>query len=129
MYEHLNLKAWPFQVVPDEQFATVWAGRPETKRQLERLLWKMQFTPKSGLHLLWANFGMGKTHTLLHLQHLCRETDGRLIAVYAVMPRRAAGFLDVYRVIVSELPLHFLGDQLLKVGRRWQGSTSVAPSS
>ena len=127
MYEHLNLKAWPFQVVPDPEFATVWAGRRQTKKQLERLLWKMQFAPKSGLHLLWANFGMGKTHTLLHLQHLCQQTQGRLTPVYAVMPKRARGFLEVYRMIVSGLPYDFLGDQLVKVGSSWSGSLALHP--
>jgi hypothetical protein len=127
MYEHLNLKAWPFQVVPDSEFATIWAGRRQTKKQLERLLWKMQFAPKSGLHLLWANFGMGKTHTLLHLQHLCQQSQGRLIPVYAVMPRRIRGFLEVYRAIVSELPYGFLGEQLVKVGSSWSGSLTLHP--
>ncbi|MBC7250087.1 MAG: hypothetical protein H5T62_07365 [Anaerolineae bacterium] len=127
MYEHLNLRAWPFQVVPDPEFATFWAGRRQTKKQLERLLWKMQFAPKSGLHLLWANFGMGKTHTLLHLQHLCQQTQGRLIPVYAVMPKRAGGFLEVYRMIVSGLPYDFLRDQLVKVGNSWSGSLALHP--
>ena len=127
MYEHLNLKAWPFQVVPDSEFATIWAGRRQTKKQLERLLWKMQFTPKSGLHLLWANFGMGKTHTLLHLQHLCQQTPGRLIPVYAVMPKRTRGFLEVHRAIVSEMPYDFLGEQLVKVGSSWSGSLTLHP--
>jgi len=127
MYEHLNLKAWPFQVVPDAEFATIWAGRRQTKKQLERLLWKMQFAPKSGLHLLWANFGMGKTHTLLHLRHLCQQTQGKLIPVYAVMPKRVKGFLEIYRVIVSELPFDFLGEQLVKVGNSWSGSLTLHP--
>ena len=69
MYEFLNLKAWPFQTVPDEEFAQNWAGRPQTKQDLGHLIWRMQFASKSGLRLLWANLGMGKTHTLLHLQH------------------------------------------------------------
>ena len=127
MYEHLNLRDWPFQTVPNEEFASIWAGRRETKQQLDRLLWKMQFAPKSGLHLLWANFGMGKTHTLLHLQHLCRQTQGRLVPVFAVMPRRSRGFLDLYRVIVSELPFQFLGDQLIKVGSKWPESLTLHP--
>lgn len=125
MYEHLNLRAWPFQVVPDEEFAAVWAGRPETKKQLERLLRKMQFLPKSGLHLLWANFGMGKTHTLLHIQHLCRQTKNGLITVYAPMPTKARGFIEVYRAIVSQMPYDFLGKQLRKVGSTCSGSVKL----
>lgn len=127
MYEHLNLKGWPFQTVPDEDFATIWAGRRETKQQLDRLLWKMQFTPKSSLHLLWANFGMGKTHTLLHLRHLARQTRGKLIPVYTVMPRRSRGFLDLYRVVVTELPFQFLGEQLIKVGSGYPESLTLHP--
>ncbi len=127
MYEHLNLKAWPFQVVPDAQFATIWAGRRKSKEQLSRLLWKMQFAPKSSIHLLWANFGMGKTHTLLHLQHLANQTKGKLIPVYAVMPKKATGFLDLYRAIVTELPYDFLGEQLIKVGNSAGGSVAQHP--
>jgi len=128
MFEHLNLKAWPFQVVPDREFATIWAGRPRTKRQLERLLRKMQFVPKSGLHLLWANFGMGKTHTLLHMQHLCEQTDGGLVPVYAKTPERITKFLDVYESIASVLPYRFLGEQLVRLGNSWSSSLSLHPA-
>lgn len=127
MYEELNLKEWPFQIVPDEEFAKIWAGRPQTKKQIGLLLRKMQFIPKSGLHLLWANFGMGKTHTLLHIQYLCEQTNGRLIPVYAVMPKKANGFLEVYRAIVSQLPYGYLGDQLVAAGQGWSGSMAMHP--
>lgn len=127
MYEHLNLRAWPFRTVPDEEFAKVWAGRRQTKQQLDRLVMKMAFSPKSSLRLLWANFGMGKTHTLLHLQHLCRQTKGALVPVYAVMPNRPGGFLDVYRSVVAGLPFDFLGDQLVKVGSGSGGSVALHP--
>jgi hypothetical protein len=127
MYEHLNLRAWPFQTVPDAEFARVWAGRQQTKQQLDRLVMKMALSPKSGLRLLWANFGMGKTHTLLHLQHLCRQSKGVLVPVYAVMPNRPGGFLDVYRSVVSGLPFDFLGDQLVKVGSGSGGSVALHP--
>jgi len=128
MFEHLNLKAWPFQVVPDREFATVWAGRPRTRRQLQRLLRKMQLVPRSGLHLLWANFGMGKTHTLLHIHHLCQQTDGNLVPVYAKMPDRIRKFLDVYQAIVSAFPYRFLGEQLVRLGNSWSGSLTLHPS-
>ncbi len=127
MYENLNLKAWPFQTVPDDDFAKVWAGRRRTKEQLDGLLRRMQLSPKSGLRLLWANFGMGKTHTLLHIKHLCRQTGSTLVPVYAVMPNRPASFLDIYRAIVSELPYEFLGEQLVKVGYQAPGGVALHP--
>lgn len=116
MYEHLNLRVWPFQTVPDTEYAKVWAGRQQTKYQLDVLLKKMQIAPKSSLYLLWANFGMGKTHTLLHLNHLCSQTKGILIPVYAVMPNKPGGFIDVYRELVAAMPFDYLGEQLIKVG-------------
>lgn len=116
MYENLNLRAWPFQTVPDPEYARVWAGRKQTKTQLDLLFRKMQIAPRSSLYLLWANFGMGKTHTLLHLQHLCTQTHGLLIPAYTVMPNKPGSFLDVYREIVASLPFEYLGEQLVKVG-------------
>jgi len=127
MYEYLNLKAWPFQTVPDDDFAQIWAGRQQTKKELEHLIWRMQFAPKSNLHLVWANLGMGKTHTLLHIQHLCKHTKGKLVPAYAVMPNNPGNFLDIYRVIVSNLPFDYLGDQLVKVGNDSSGSVALHP--
>lgn len=127
MLDKLNLKAWPFQIVPDEGFARIWAGRRRTKKQVDQLLSKMQMAPRSGLRFLWANFGMGKTHTLLHLRHLCSETGNALIPVYAVLPSKPAGFLDVYRAVVSELPFDFLGEQLIRVGSGLPGGVALHP--
>lgn len=124
MYEHLNLKAWPFQVVPDQQSSEVWAGRRATREQLDLILQAMQATPRSRLHTLWANLGMGKTHTLLHLHYLCRQTKGRLIPVYVPTPRGSKGFIDVYRAIIPELPYDLLSDQLVKVGNSTGGSVA-----
>jgi hypothetical protein len=105
----------------------VWAGRTATKQQIDRLLRKMQLAPTSALHLLWANFGMGKTHTLLHIQHLCELTQGRLIPVYAVMAQRPSGFLDLYRAIVSVFPHDLIADRLVEIGRTWSGSLHDHP--
>lgn len=127
MYESLNLKAWPFQTVPDSEFARTWAGRRRTKEQINGLIARMQLSPKSGLRLLWANFGMGKTHTLLHIKHLCSQTGSTLIPIYVVMPNRPAAFLDIYRAIVSELPFEFLGEQLVKVGYQAPGGVALHP--
>lgn len=127
MYEQLNFKSWPFQTVPDENFARVWAGRAKTKAQLDQLIRKIQLVPRSSLRLLWANFGMGKTHTLLHIRHLCNQTGNKLIPLYAVMPNRPSSFLDVYRAIISELPFAYLGDQLVKMGNVSSGNLALNP--
>lgn len=127
MYEHLNLTGWPFQVVPDIDSSRIWAGRHQTRDQLGRILQKMQIAPASALRLFWANFGMGKTHTLMHLCHLCRQAPHKLIPVYAVMPKQPTKFLDVYRAIAMELPYEFLGEQLVKLGTHVGGSVKTSP--
>ena len=126
-YENLNLNDWPFRTAADENYASIWAGRPNTKHQLDRLLSKMQLVPKSGLHVFWANFGMGKTHTLYHLKYHCLQTDGQIIPIYAVMPKRSTGFIELYREIVqaflSEEMRDFLGKQLIDLGQNSKGAS------
>jgi hypothetical protein len=131
-YENFNLSEWPFRTTADENFASVWAGRAKTKEQLERLLKKMELVPKSGLHVFWANFGMGKTHTLYHLKYLCSQTKGQIIPIYAVMPKRSTGFLELYREIgqsfLSAEMRDYLGKQLVDLGQNSKGSSiALAP--
>ncbi len=127
MYEALNLKDWPFRVTPDKEFGSVWAGRKKTKEQLERMLRMMALAPRSSLRFLWANFGMGKTHTLYHIEHLCRTKFPQLIPIYAVLPKQAKGFLDIYRAIAGALPLDLLGERLVAVGSDYYGDLCLHP--
>lgn len=126
-YENLNLREWPFRTSADESFASVWAGRSKTKEQLDRLLRKMALLPKSGLHIFWANFGMGKTHTLYHLKYRCAQTKGQIIPIYAVMPKRSTGFLELYREIVQAFLTsdmrEYLGKQLVDLGQNSKGAS------
>lgn len=127
MYEQLNLRDWPFRVQPDKEFGTVWAGRKSTKAQLERLLLKMGLVSVSSLHIMWANFGMGKTHTLYHIEHLCKTRFRQLTPIYAVLPKQAKGFLDIYRAIAAALPLDVLAERLVAVGRGYPRDLSLHP--
>lgn len=126
-YETYNLSDWPFRTAADEDFAPVWAGRPKTKEQLERLLLRWEKIPASGLHILWANFGMGKTHTLYHLKYKCFKTAGKLIPIYCVMPRRSTGFLELYREIIQAMDFDFLGRQLIDFGNVNKGGIATHP--
>lgn len=120
-YESFNLKEWPFRVSADEKFAAVWAGRAKTKERIDRLLRKIELLPKSGLHIFWANFGMGKTHTLYYLKQHCQKTVGQIIPIYTVMPKRSTGFLELYREIVqaflSTEMREYLGRQMIDLGQ------------
>lgn len=127
MFEILNLRDWPFRTTADEKFASIWAGRKKTRNQIDRLIRKIKLIPKSGLIVLWANFGMGKTHTLYHLRYQFQQAKDipQVIPVYAVMPKRSTGFLELYREIVQGMPFDFLRKQLQKVGANNKGSVAL----
>lgn len=129
MFDNLNFKDWPFRTTADEEHAAVWAGRMDTKKQINRLVREILLIPKSNLWILWANFGMGKTHLLYHLQYLSNKNNGSptIIPVYAVMPKRSTGFLELYREIVQALPFDYLRKQLQKVGGDSRGSVALNP--
>src|SRR5215472_16654637 len=100
LYEHLNLRGWPFNIVPSEETAAVWVGRPEAKKRLRLLLRTVSRVPASQVVLLWAAYGGGKTHALKHLQRTAREKPD-LLALYTATPEGIRSFLDVYRAIID----------------------------
>ena len=99
-YERLNLRGWPFQTVPSEYTAAIWVGRPETHRRLHGLLRTAQRVNASRIVLLWAAYGAGKTHALLHVQVTARATED-LQTLYVVTPKGIKNFLDIYRAIID----------------------------
>ncbi len=118
--ERINLKRWPFSVVPDAQSSAIWAGRPKEKRQIHRIVRKMEISPTSNIRIIWANFGMGKTHTLLYMKHLCESSYPSLKPAYAVLPKQSKGFLDVYRAIMEGLLALPLYEELQSLSRTWK---------
>lgn len=126
-YENFNLTEWPFRTAANERFSAVWAGRSKTKEQLERLLSRMKLFPDSGLHIFWANFGMGKTHTLYHLKYCCSQSSGQIIPIYAVMPKQSKNFLELYREIIQAFLSNeirdYLGNQLIDLGQNSNGAS------
>lgn len=129
MHECMNFREWPFHITADEDNAGVWAGRKKTLKQMNDMLDGFRLIPSSSLHLFWANFGMGKTHTLYHLRYLCQQSTvlPRIIPVYAVMPMRSTGFLELYREIVQGLPIELLKKQLNILGSNCKGPVALDP--
>jgi len=127
VYPDLNLRDWPFRTAPDREFGAIWAGRHETENQLGRILRRMSLAPRSSLYVMWANFGMGKTHALYHLAHLCDTDTPNLLPVYAVLPRQAKGFIDVYRAVAAALPMDRLAESLKELGSQWPRQLSLHP--
>ena len=99
-FAHLNLEAWPFQVVPSDESSKRWVGRPAMERKLRGLLRTVQRVSPSRIVLLWAAYGAGKTHALRHLAHLA-DDQRDVRALYVVTPKGVKHFLDVYRAVVD----------------------------
>lgn len=98
-FAHLNLQDWPFQVVPSEESAKTWVGRPDFERKLHGLLRTVRRIHPSRIVLLWAAYGAGKTHALRYLAHLTSDQQD-VRALYVVTPKGIRHFLDVYRAMV-----------------------------
>ncbi|MCU1528867.1 MAG: hypothetical protein JWP75_2630, partial [Frondihabitans sp.] len=115
---HLNLRAWPFAVVPSPDQAPVWVGRKDTQRKLKVLLRTVTRVESSRIVLLWAPYGQGKTHALHHLRAMS-AADPTVKALYVVTPQGIKDFVDVYRAIVdSALTDGVLDDLGLALYRR-----------
>jgi hypothetical protein len=99
-WPHLNLRAWPFSVVPPARPTDLWLGRPEAEQRMRRILRSARSVPTSQILLLWADYGAGKTHALRHMEYLARSVDG-LVPLYVATPKGIKSFLDVYHAIID----------------------------
>lgn len=121
--ESLGLVSWPFNVVPDQDGPLLWADRVQLLSQIRRLVRRLSRTPSSALHLLWADFGAGKTHTLLYLKQLASlETTVKIFPVYAVLPRASRSFVDIYRAIIQGVGFDCLLEAYVNVRGNGQNS-------
>src|SRR4051794_32914329 len=109
-YPHLGLRQWPFRVVPEPTESTFLADRKELRADIEALLRTAGQHDTSSIHLFWAWFGAGKTHSLYYLGNEATrisETSSMaaLRPAYSEFPQLAGGFADVYRTFVAGLDL------------------------
>jgi hypothetical protein len=54
---------------------------------------------------MWSWYGAGKTHTAFYLANKAVTEHHGLVPFYTECPREASGFQDLYRVMVSQLPI------------------------
>jgi len=114
-YSHLHLKEWPFQVVPDGSYFTFMADRKQVVQDIRDMMRNLSRRDASTIHVLWAWYGAGKTHTLRHIAHLCRTQHPTLIPVYNEFPRGTRSFLDLYTAFVAGIDLALVQNAYLEV--------------
>ncbi len=104
--EAFGLKRWPFSSTPSPDQSLIWAGRPELKHQVDRLITSWRLDDSNSLYLIWATWGAGKTHFLCFLrQQVETRSEPGFASVYCEVPNGAFHFLDLYRQIVQNLPI------------------------
>lgn len=109
--EESSFRASPFSLVADPESAACWAGRPDIRSRLDKLCRAYARRTDSSVDVIWANFGAGKTHALLHLVHMVtRDYSDRIdaTAVFVEMPQNLGSFLDLYRRIITAFPIDTL---------------------
>jgi hypothetical protein len=114
----LHLERWPFRTVPDPTYATFIADRKQLREDLEALITGLQRRDASSIHLFWAWFGAGKTHSLYYLANRLAALDESMVAaqaVYSEFPKAPSGFVDVYRAFATGLRLSAVGEAFLEV--------------
>lgn len=114
-YPHLELIDWPFRLVPDESFYSFMADRAQLISDIRMLLRGRSRQPASSMHLLWAWFGAGKTHTLRHMEYLCRTEFTNIVPVYIEFPKSVRNFLDVYRAFIGRIDMGAVSSAYLEV--------------
>ena len=119
-FPHLALVGWPFPVVPDREYCRFMADRQELQLELKELLHALCKRDTSSIHLFWAWFGAGKTHTLLYLAHQAELSNARgegttLFTVYSEFPRTVRGFLDIFRTFTADADLDRFADAYLEI--------------
>jgi len=114
-YPHLHLTEWPFRIVPDPSFYSFMADRADLASQINGLLRNLSRRPSSSMHLMWAWFGAGKTHTLRHMEWLCKKHYPQVIPVYTEFPKSATRFLDIYRAFIQGMDVDLIKDSYAEV--------------
>lgn len=103
-YPHLNLKEWPFQIVPSPTFYKIWAGRKEVKQTLTQMFRRVQQRDPSTIYLLWGYFGAGKTHSLRYFQwKLSNDKEYPTFIGYHEFPASAKKFIEVYQSFIGKI--------------------------
>ena len=114
-YPRLHLSEWPFRIVPDQSFCTFMGDRTQLKNDIIFLLNSLSLQPASSIHLMWAWFGAGKTHTLKYIDYLCRTKFTGILPIYMEFPRAVKNFIDLYKIFIIRPVINLIDDIYSKI--------------
>jgi len=112
---HLHLRDWPFTVVPKDEHCFFLADRVQVREDVAALFKHFARKDTSTIHVLWAYYGAGKTHTLKFISHTCRTQYKSFIPVYVEFPKDTRSFLDLYIAFIERYETEILQETFLEV--------------
>lgn len=112
---HLHLRDWPFTVVPKDEHCFFLADRVQVREDITALFRHLTRKDSSTIHVLWAYYGAGKTHTLKFISHSCRSQHSKFIPVYIEFPKETRSFLDLYVAFIERFETSVLQEIFLEV--------------
>lgn len=102
--EEAGLASYPFTTVAPAEPTAIWADRSQLKSDLTRLVNGWAASPRSGIYLMWAELGAGKTHALRYIEGLCASTDTVCVALYRDVSESTTDFKSLYSQMVERIP-------------------------
>lgn len=100
-FPELYFREWPIETASIEEPVEVWADRVTAHQQITNILEYLNSVDRTTLHLMWADLGCGKTHTMGYIKYLCMTKYKNIYPLYTLVPNRVASFLDQYKHIIS----------------------------
>jgi len=91
------------------------ADRTQLVSDVKTLLRNLSRRSASSMHLMWAWFGAGKTHTLHHIEYLCENEFKNLIPIYTEFPKSVKNFVDLYKAFLSKINMDIIDDVYSKI--------------
>lgn len=104
-YPLLYLRDWPCQTVSLDNPVTIWADRSRERSKIDNLLKYLVEVDRTTLHLMWADLGGGKSHTLKFIEHLCTSEYKSVFPVHSQIPTKLTSFHDAYKSIIASFKM------------------------
>jgi len=111
-YKALHFREWPCQTVSLDEPVSLWADRDALLKRVIEVLDYLSNNNSTSLHLLWADWGCGKSHTLRYMEYLCLTKYPGIFPLYSRMPDNVKGFTEVYQAIVKSINFAQLTDMV-----------------
>ena len=91
------------------------ADRKQMNDDVNSLLRNFTRRNHSTIHIMWAWYGAGKTHTLNYVAHRCKKEKSPFVPIYNEFPKKTRSFIDLYRTFIEKIDIELIKNSYLEV--------------